>query len=76
MKNICQRKNIYTGRLKEHFIDLTLIFIFGVFFRHPVKFPAHLSMTMAANFQSDSMSFSSSIAFNLLVMYFISFNIH
>ena len=36
----------------------------------------HLSITIAANFQSDSMSFSSSMAFNLLVMYFISFSIH
>ena len=36
----------------------------------------YLSMTIAANFQSDSISFSSSIAFNLLVMYLISFNIH
>ena len=36
---------------------------------------SYLSITIAANFQSDSISFSSSIAFNLLVIYLISFKI-
>lgn len=36
----------------------------------------NLSITIAANFQSDSISFSSSIAFSLFVIKRISFNMH